>query len=42
MYILVVGDKASNIEGLYRLGYEIVELDVKGDVIHDTNIDIKK
>ena len=42
MYILVVGDKASNIEGLYRLGYEIVELDVKGDVVHDTNIDIKK
>jgi zinc protease len=42
MYILVVGDKASNIEGLYRLGYEIVELDVKGDVIHDTKIDIKK
>ena len=42
MYILVVGDKASNIEGLYRLGYDIVELDVKGDVIHDTSIDIKK
>jgi zinc protease len=33
MKILVVGDKASNIEGLKELGYEIVDLNVKGDVI---------
>lgn len=38
MYILVVGDKASNLEGLKRLGYEIIELNVKGEVIFDKTI----
>ena len=33
MNILVVGDKASNIDKLIELGYEIVELDAKGNVI---------
>lgn len=33
MNILVVGDKASNMEKLNDLGYEIVELDAKGNVI---------
>lgn len=33
MNILVVGDKASNMEKLNELGYEIVELDAKGNVI---------
>ncbi|MCP4452262.1 MAG: insulinase family protein, partial [Planctomycetes bacterium] len=35
MYILVVGDKASHLEGLQKLGYDIVELDVKGQVVPD-------
>jgi zinc protease len=35
MNILVVGDRASNIEELTKLGYEIVELDAKGEVISD-------
>jgi len=33
MNIVVVGDKASNIESLKALGYEIVELNAKGEVI---------
>ena len=35
MNILVVGDKASLKAKLARLGYEIVELDAKGDVVKD-------
>ncbi|UZR95359.1 M16 family metallopeptidase [Chondrinema litorale] len=35
MNILVVGDKASLKPKLARLGYEIVELDAKGDVVKD-------
>ena len=42
MYILVVGDKSSNLPKLERLGYEIVELDVKGEEVHDQTIDTKK
>lgn len=44
MNILVVGDKASNIEKLEELGYEIVELNVKGDLIksEDKTEDIKE
>ncbi len=37
MSILVVGDKASNIEKLKELGYEIIELDSKGNVVNDPN-----
>ena len=32
MNIVVVGDKASNIDALDALGYEVIELDAKGDV----------
>jgi len=42
MYILVVGDGASNRQGLQRLGYEIVPVDEKGEVQTDTSIDTKK
>ncbi len=42
MNILVVGDKTSNIEKLIKLGYEIVELDVKGEVIPKKDTSIKK
>ncbi|MCA6074263.1 M16 family metallopeptidase [Fulvivirga sedimenti] len=42
MYILVVGDGASNRQGLQRLGYEIVPIDEKGEVLSDTSIDTKK
>jgi zinc protease len=33
MHIVVVGDKASNYEALKELGYEIVELDAKGNPV---------
>lgn len=42
MNIVVVGDKASNIDALNELGYEIVELNEKGDVIESTNKEIKE
>ncbi|MFT7197933.1 MAG: zinc protease [Marinoscillum sp.] len=43
MNIVVVGDKASIEPGLKRLGYEIVYLDAKGNVIEDnTKIDTDK
>ena len=43
MSILVVGDKASIIGPLSRLGYEIVELDAWGKVVQDnTKIDLEK
>ncbi len=42
LYILVVGDGASNRPKLEKLGYEIVDLDEKGDVVNDTKIDTKK
>lgn len=32
MYILLVGDKVSILPGLQRLGYDIVELDVNGNI----------
>jgi len=35
MNILVVGDKASLKPKLARLGYEIIELDAKGEVVKD-------
>lgn len=36
MYILVVGDGASNRSKLEKLGYELVELDPKGEVVEET------
>lgn len=38
LYILVVGDGATNREKLEKLGYELVELDEKGAVIKDNKI----
>ena len=42
LYILVVGDGATNRQKLEKLGYGIVDLDEKGDVINDKKIDTKK
>lgn len=42
MNIVVVGDKASNIEALEKLGYDIVELDAKGEVISKADIKTEK
>lgn len=42
MYILVVGDAASNRQGLDRLGYDIVNVDEKGEILDETEIDTKK
>ncbi len=43
MNILVVGDKATIKPGLARLGYEIIELDAKGNVIKDdTKLETEK
>lgn len=42
MHILVVGDKASNLPKLQQLGYEIVELDAKGDVLSSQSLETKK
>lgn len=42
LYILVVGDGASNRSKLEKLGYEIVDVDAKGDIINDNTIDVKK
>lgn len=41
-YILVVGDGASNRAKLEKLGYELVELNAKGEVVDDKSIDNKK
>jgi zinc protease len=42
MNIVVVGDKASIIEGLNRLEYEIVEVDSKGNILSETNLELNK
>ncbi len=42
MYILVVGDAASNRSKLENLGYEVVDLDPKGEVISETVIQTDK
>ncbi|MDH5367522.1 MAG: insulinase family protein, partial [Cyclobacteriaceae bacterium] len=43
MNILVVGDKESVKPGLAQLGYEIIELDAKGNVVKDdTKIQVEK
>ena len=42
LYILVVGDGASNREKLRKLGYDLIELDAKGDVVEDMTVDTKK
>ncbi len=42
MFILVVGDGASNRDKLEKLGYGLIELDAKGDVVEDRKVDIDK
>lgn len=42
LYILVVGDGATNRSKLEKLGYDIVDLNEKGDVVNDNKIDTKK
>ncbi len=42
LYILVVGDGATNRSKLEKLGYEIVDVNEKGDIINDNKIDMKK
>ena len=42
MYILVVGDGASNRDKLEKLGYGLIELDAKGDVVEDRKVDLDK
>jgi zinc protease len=42
LYILVVGDGASNRANLEKLGYDLVELNAKGDVVEDMSVDTKK
>ncbi len=42
MNIVVVGDKASNIDALNELGYEIIELNEKGEVKESSNEEIKE
>ncbi len=42
LYILVVGDGASNRSKLEKLGYEIVDVNEKGDIIDENKIDVKK
>ncbi len=39
MVILVVGDEASNIEGLRKLGYEIVRLNTKGEPVEGDTLE---
>ncbi|MFY0652948.1 MAG: insulinase family protein [Cyclobacteriaceae bacterium] len=41
-YILVVGDGASNRAKLEKLGYPLVELNAKGEVVNDNSVDNKK
>lgn len=42
MVILVVGDEATNIEGLRRLGYEIVRLNAKGEPVEGNTMEGSK
>ena len=42
VYIVVVGDGASNRSKLEKLGYEVIEVDEKGEVISENQIDTKK
>ncbi len=42
MYILVVGDGATNRDKLEKLGYGLIELDEKGGVIEDRKVDLDK
>ncbi|WMN07743.1 pitrilysin family protein [Marivirga arenosa] len=39
MVIVVVGDEATNIEGLRKLGYDIVKLNAKGEPVEQTNME---
>lgn len=42
MNIVVIGDKTSNIEALNKLGYEIIELNEKGELIDNKKTPIEK
>ncbi|GAB3332215.1 pitrilysin family protein [Marivirga atlantica] len=42
MVIVVVGDEASNIEGLRKLGYEIVKLNAKGEPVEGESMESGK
>jgi zinc protease len=42
MVIVVVGDEASNIEGLRKLGYEIVKLNAKGELVEGESMESGK
>ena len=42
LYILVVGDGATNRSKLEKLGYEVVDVNEKGDIINDNKIEMKK
>jgi hypothetical protein len=39
MVIVVVGDEAKNIEGLRKLGYEIVKLNAKGEPVESESME---
>ncbi len=39
MVIVVVGDEATNIEGLRKLGYEIVKLNAKGEPVENESLE---
>lgn len=42
MFIVVVGDEASNIEGLRELGYDIVRVNAKGEILEDMSVGTDK
>ena len=42
MVIVVVGDEANNIEGLRKLGYEIVKLNAKGEPVEEEKMESGK
>ncbi|MEM7548153.1 MAG: pitrilysin family protein [Bacteroidota bacterium] len=42
MYIVVVGDEASNRQGLERLGYEIVKVNEKGDIVQENQLNAEE
>ena len=39
MVIVVVGDEATNIEGLRKLGYDIVKLNAKGEPVEQASME---
>jgi zinc protease len=42
MVIVVVGDEANNIEGLRKLGYEIIKLNAKGEPVETESMESGK